>query len=207
MGDDLFGPGIAITWPISSEAESQERLKFHMSKQKDRFLADESTNYLKIVDDDSNEIISIARWHYYPQGFVYAERIGFEVRGAPAEGEIFPLGLNVELHDWMFRQRDAERDNWTVRDGPCWILMHMVTRPSQRGRGAAGMLIEWGVKKAEENGVPAYLEAAKLAMPLYEKFGFRQVGELISMDLRGHGVDLDFVIAKMAILPNAEGVN
>lgn len=42
------------------------------------------------------------------------------------------------------------------------VLMNMVTRESHRGRGAAGMLINWGAKQAEAESVPASLEASVL---------------------------------------------
>jgi GNAT superfamily N-acetyltransferase len=54
--------------------------------------------------------------------------------------------------------------------------MHMVTRASQQGRGAAKMLIKWGMEQAERHGVPAYLEAGVKGKPVYEKLGFGQVG-------------------------------
>ena len=79
--------------------------------------------------------------------------------------------------------------------------MHLVARPSHRGRGAAGMLIDWGVEKSKVDGIPAYLEAAAMAQPLYEKHGFRQCGELVVVEMRAYGVDLDFVMAKMKFDP------
>lgn len=79
--------------------------------------------------------------------------------------------------------------------------MNMVTRESQRGRGAAGMLISWGVRQAEAAGVPAYLEASVLGKPAYTKYGFQQVGEAIHCSLRPYGADVVFVLAHMAKLP------
>ena len=39
------------------------------------------------------------------------------------------------------------------------------------------MLLKWGLEQAKKDGCPAYLEAAPDAKALYEKHGFRQVGE------------------------------
>lgn len=200
VGDDLVGPPTPICWPVSSQTEAQERLRFHMSKQRGRFLGDRSATYLKIVDEDTKEIVSIARWHYYPNGYSYADGIGWEIH-SPVEGQAFPSGMNIELHNFILSARDAERKNWMAKDEPCWILMHLVTRPSQRGRGAAGMLIEWGVERAKADGVPAYLEAGVMGRPIYEKHGFQQIGELMVLNMRAYGVDMDFVMAKMGIIP------
>jgi hypothetical protein len=79
--------------------------------------------------------------------------------------------------------------------------MHLVTRISQRGRGAAAMLIDWGVERAQKDGAPAYLEAGATAITVYAKHDFQQFGNLMSLDLRPSGVEMDFVMAKMGFLP------
>jgi len=203
VGDDLVGPPTPICWPISSPMEAYERLQFHMSKQRSRFLGDRSATYLKIIDEDTKEIISIARWHKYPNGYSYAKEINWELH-SPIEGQPFSQGMNIELHNFILSVRDAERINWMTKDEPCWILMHLVTRPSHRNRGAASMLINWGIEKARLDGIPVYLEAGAIARPIYEKHGFQQVGELMVLDLRAYGVDMDFVMAKMEINPQKQ---
>lgn len=80
--------------------------------------------------------------------------------------------------------------------------MHMVTRASQRGKGAARLLIQWGIEQAEKSGVPAYLETGVMGRLIYEKMGFNQVGELMGLDLRLFGVETTFVMAKMAYIPS-----
>ncbi|KAH6713729.1 hypothetical protein BKA61DRAFT_688960 [Leptodontidium sp. MPI-SDFR-AT-0119] len=199
-GDDLIGLPTPICWPVSSKSEAKERLKFHMSQQRKRFLGDRTATYLKVIDDETEEIISIARWHYYPNGYSYADGIGWEIH-SPVEGKPFPEGMNIELHNYILQERDGKRKDWMVENEPCWILMHLVTRGSQRGRGAAGMLINWGIEKAREDGVPVYLEAGVVGRPVYEKRGFQQIGELLVLDVRSYGLDMTVVIAKMGILP------
>lgn len=200
VGDDLVGPPTPVCWLVSSPAEAEKRLRFHMAKQRSRFLGDRTATYLKIIDEDTGEIVSIARWHYYPRGYSYTDGIEWEVH-SPIEGQLFPEGMNIELHNFILSARDAERQNWMVKDEPCWILMHMVTRASQRGRGAAGMLIDWGIEKARAGGVPAYLEAGVMGKPIYEKRGFKEMGDPMLLDLRPYGVEMDFAMAKMGILP------
>jgi hypothetical protein len=53
------------------------------------------------------------------------------------------------------------------------------------------MLIRWGLEKAEEMKLPAYLEASKAGKPLYLKHGFKEI-DRIEYDLSkfgGEGVD------------------
>lgn len=84
--------------------------------------------------------------------------------------------------------------------------MHMVTHPSHRGKGAAGLLIRWGIEQAEKDGVPAYLEAGVMGRPIYERYGFVQIGDLLDVDLKEFGIDTVFSMCKMAYFPQANAV-
>ena len=55
-------------------------------------------------------------------------------------------------------------------------LNNVFTHPSHRRRGAAAILVEWGVKKADEMGVEAYCEGGLLGKRVYERFGYVHVG-------------------------------
>ena len=79
--------------------------------------------------------------------------------------------------------------------------MNMITRESQRRRGAAELLVTWGARQAELEGIPAYLEASVQGKPQYTKYGFKEVGEASHCDLKPYDLDLVFVIAHMARLP------
>jgi len=50
------------------------------------------------------------------------------------------------------------------------------THPEHRNRGAGSLLVEWGVRKADEMRVEAYVEAALMGKSVYEKHGFVVVG-------------------------------
>ena len=67
------------------------------------------------------------------------------------------------------------------------------------------MLISYGVERAREDGVPAYLEATASGMPVYQRCGFRQVGDVVPWDMRPYGIDLMFNLAKMAYFPEEFG--
>lgn len=198
-GDDLVGPPTPVCWPVSSQEAAHTRLYLHMAKQRSRFLGDKSAAYLKVVDDSTREIVAIARWHYYPAGYSYESGIQWETYSA-VEAAAFPEEMNIGLHNFILSARDAGRQNWMVKGEPCWILMHLVTRSSRRNQGAAGLLIDWGVQLSTTHGVPVYLEAGALGRPVYEKHGFRQIGDLVTLDLRPFGVEMDFVLARMGFL-------
>ena len=52
------------------------------------------------------------------------------------------------------------------------------THPDQRCRGAGNLIMDWGVKKADELGVESFIEATKIGKRLYENNGF----VLVSID-------------------------
>jgi GNAT superfamily N-acetyltransferase len=79
--------------------------------------------------------------------------------------------------------------------------MHMVTLPSHRGKGAAGLLIKWGIAQAEKDQIPAYLEAGVMGRPIYERCGFVQIGDLLQVELKEFGVDMSFTMCKMGYFP------
>lgn len=82
--------------------------------------------------------------------------------------------------------------------------MHMVTHPSHRGKGAAGLLIRWGVEQAEKDQVPAYLEAGVMGRPIYKRYGFVQIGDLLEVDLKEFDVNTVFKMCKMAYFPRTK---
>lgn len=54
-----------------------------------------------------------------------------------------------------------------------WYLYAIGVDPSWQGRGVAGMLLRSRLRRCDQGGDPAYLEASKPAgVPLYQHFGF-----------------------------------
>ena len=51
-------------------------------------------------------------------------------------------------------------------------LKMLFTHPAHRKRGAGKLLVQWGVQKADEMRVEAYVEASLLGKPVYEREGF-----------------------------------
>ena len=63
-------------------------------------------------------------------------------------------------------------------------MSYIGTDPQHERRGAASMLINWGLERGKSEGVPVALESTKNAWPLYEKLEF-QSEKRILMILRG----------------------
>lgn len=208
-GDDLVAPPYPVAWPVTTRAEAKTRLKFAIAKQRRRFQNDPTAHYVKVVDAPSadqvheGEIVSIARWHYFQDGYDFASMVHWEM-AEKLPNEDWPQGFNRVLHDFILTSRDSTRKDWIGEGRPAWLLMHMVTRASHRGRGAAAMLIKWGIEQSEASGVPAYLEAGAQGRPIYTKHGFEQVGDLRRLDLHAYGVDAVFELANMVRYPQRQ---
>ncbi|RDW68676.1 hypothetical protein BP5796_09333 [Coleophoma crateriformis] len=200
-GEDLVAPPTPICCTVKTREEAETRLRFHFDKQRSRFIGDPTVRYMKVIDTaNENSIISIARWHFYTSGYNFDTEIPWETHNSTS-GQSIPQGFNIPLHNYILTRRDAARASWIPANSPCWILMHMVTHPSHRGKGAAGLLIRWGIEQAEKHHVPAYLEAGVMGRPIYERFGFVQRGDLLEMDLKEFDVDMKFIMCKMAYVP------
>jgi GNAT superfamily N-acetyltransferase len=65
--------------------------------------------------------------------------------------------------------------------------LHMLhTDPEYQGQGAGGALMEWGKQKADELGLPTYLESSAKGHRFYQKHGFKDV-QVMTMDLSQYG--------------------
>ncbi|KAF4635646.1 hypothetical protein G7Y89_g2446 [Cudoniella acicularis] len=62
-----------------------------------------------------------------------------------------------------------------------WLGM-CYTDPVYRRQGAATMLMEWGVKKADELDLECFLDSTPIGVPLYKNFGFLAIDDT-SLDM------------------------
>ncbi|KAF9774348.1 hypothetical protein IL306_007649 [Fusarium sp. DS 682] len=57
-----------------------------------------------------------------------------------------------------------------------WRLGLLATSPKCQRTGIGKRLVQWGLDRCDEEGVPATLESSVQGRPLYEKMGFLEVG-------------------------------
>ncbi len=63
-------------------------------------------------------------------------------------------------------------------DGPHWYLMTVGTRSARQGQGLGSQLVELGTSRADDAGVPCYLETGTDSnIAFYRKRGFEVVGQ------------------------------
>jgi GNAT superfamily N-acetyltransferase len=55
---------------------------------------------------------------------------------------------------------------------PYFMLNTLATHPDHQGRGAGKLLLDWGLEKADAEGLVTYLNATSVGKRMYEKRGF-----------------------------------
>jgi len=152
---------ICLLFPRFTTAEGQTLLRDRLLRMQ-RDLS--SVRFVLVRDTDSGEIVSQAEWHSYD---------------ADAKGDVMQLdfleGTDEEreygrylIDTFQARRREAIAAT-TV---PLMLLDSLATDPKYQRRGAASMLVQWGLDKADEIGGEAYLEATDVGKQVYEKLGF-----------------------------------
>lgn len=68
------------------------------------------------------------------------------------------------------------------------VLALLVTSSEHRCKGAGSLLLQWGIEKAEEMGLPCYLQASEEGRRLYEKYGFEAI-DAKEFDLSEYGLE------------------
>jgi GNAT superfamily N-acetyltransferase len=78
---------------------------------------------------------------------------------------------------WRSLAADAAMHKHHPRD-PHFFVWMLAVSPRQQRTGVGRALLNTALARAEEFGMPAYLETAKPAnLPYYSSFGFREIGE------------------------------
>jgi GNAT superfamily N-acetyltransferase len=75
------------------------------------------------------------------------------------------------------------RLKWNTGRGHA-ILMYMATEKQWRRKGAATVVVQWGLDRCRERNIPAFLEASEDGAPVYARLGFEKVDDIV-VDIDG----------------------
>ena len=153
-------------------------------------------------DDPYNKIVGISEWKIYPKPRTEEEME--EERRQDAEEPMTP-GIFVPLVEEFSRIIGRLRKERMGHQA--YILLDfLATLPQHRRRGIGAMHLQWGSKKADELGLPLYLESSAMGRPLYERMGFEFVGH-IPFDARKWGSSEDLPLICMKRPPRTSSKN
>lgn len=109
-----------------------------------------------------------------------------------------PPELRLDALVSLFDPLDSSRDEIMGKENPFFMLNSLATHPDHQGRGAGKLLLDWGLKKADDEGLVTYLDGTQMARPLYEKNGF-EVKKAIEWDRTkwgGEGKDVHYCMVR-----------
>ncbi|KAK6531942.1 hypothetical protein TWF694_003106 [Orbilia ellipsospora] len=98
--------------------------------------------------------------------------------GGKADGK----DVQVDFNPAASRARMQLCDRCVIRDTlafftqPHWYLSQLMVHPEQKRKGYGRLLTLWGMRRAREEGFPAFLTASPQGERLYTSLGWRDIG-------------------------------
>ncbi|KAF9890831.1 hypothetical protein FE257_005402 [Aspergillus nanangensis] len=90
---------------------------------------------------------------------------------------LIPAGVRTPLYEEFFRLMKESRNEYVKEDD--MILDFLATLPEAQGKGVGTKLLQWGMEQADARDARVYLEATQDGYPLYSKFGWERLEDLV----------------------------
>ncbi|KAL2842548.1 acyl-CoA N-acyltransferase [Aspergillus pseudoustus] len=151
-----------------------------------RDLLDPNVYLVAVVDDSiaGEPIIAYANWvgPRPPQPLEITDD-GTNQPSTSSEGlSLYPAdGDDPALASFFFTELRKRRER-NMAGRTCFYLAALVCHDEHQGRGAGGMLMRYGVDLAEKTKGDIYVEASPPGVPIYKKFGFREIDRLVVLN-------------------------
>jgi GNAT superfamily N-acetyltransferase len=129
-------------------------------------------------DRSTGNIVGVSWWAMTgepPKGRAAIDK-SFEQDLEKREMEPPVEGINQELNDAFFKAAYYSEME-TVAGQPYICLRILAVNPKYHRCGVGSLLLRQALDKADELGLPVYLDCGVMGKPLYERFGFKNVGD------------------------------
>ncbi|KAK8048059.1 acyl-CoA N-acyltransferase [Apiospora saccharicola] len=139
-------------------------------------LKDPHSRYVLAVDDTQSgdaAVVALAKWVTPGAGPKSAEAEEWAAQMDWPEDVDGALGAEFFT---MLEKKHKEH----MGTRPHWYLELLAVRKSHHGKGLGKHLLSWGLERADQDGVEAYLQASPAGVPLYRKYGFEDI-ETVTM--------------------------
>ncbi|OGE53953.1 hypothetical protein PENARI_c007G02783 [Penicillium arizonense] len=181
LGRRLF----AEVFPTSSVPQMSE----YKTKVGMKHLADPNMHVLKIHDEASGELVAYSRW-LIPEALGYGPTVPTLSEQAVAFAKdpvaYAPRPMKEEVYNAFKQMLENARKRYTTENDI--VLDLLATLPAYQGRGFGTAVLKWGIEKADTSKSRIFLEATPEGVPLYLKYGWKQLEE-VTMDYRPFGGD------------------
>lgn len=135
-------------------------------------------NCFTAKDINSGEVLGIAWWDRNEDPPETKAEIDEAYNKAHEQREHDPpvQGMNKEL-DQAYYRASFYSEMQTVAGRPYTCLRVLAVSPKHHRRGVGTKLLRQGLEKADRLGLPVYLDCGVMGKPLYERYGFKNVGD------------------------------
>ncbi|KUJ24598.1 uncharacterized protein LY89DRAFT_776679 [Mollisia scopiformis] len=144
---------------------------------------DPSSRWIYVTDEETGEVIAGTQWNIFEQNPYAKEAEPMAPYWLP-EGAFKDVASQV-LYQFL-SNRTAKMKEPHILNNFCFV------HPKHRRRGAGRLMMQWGADKADELGLPAYVEATDDGLQLYKEYGFKVESEL-SLDPSVENPSEDFI--------------
>lgn len=178
-----FVPGIMELMYPNGMSEEDRRHAADAMRRADSYHPDRMQCF-KVVDTDLpdsdpfDKVVGVSHWKIFPRERS-EEDMQKEKEQSDKDDEVYgdPPALNAEVIE-EFGARTKEYKEKHLGRRPYVLLHVLATRPEHMRRGIGAISMKWGVEKADELGLPMYLEGSPKGVGLYRKWGFEEVDVL-----------------------------
>ncbi|KAI1494064.1 acyl-CoA N-acyltransferase [Biscogniauxia mediterranea] len=160
---------------------SLKQTQEYWSRSIDSELRNPNAHFVLVTDTASSppgQVIGFAKW--------------IEPRTAssppPPPQHPWPQGADTAFADEFFGTL-AKKHTEIMGDRPHWFLELLGVRTEYQKRGAGGILLRWGLQRADEAQVEAFLDSSPAGAALYAKHGFKTVDAVPFDDPGGEYVE------------------
>ncbi|OIW35218.1 hypothetical protein CONLIGDRAFT_639518 [Coniochaeta ligniaria NRRL 30616] len=155
-----------------------------MQRSIDAWLADPShnTQIVKAVDDEDGQIVGWACWVLRDDAQAKsspsapAQEPGAQTLPPQPQPSSTPPSDPARALGALMRADTTRWEEAYLSSKKTMVLQALATAPSHQGRGIGTQLVQWGVDRADAEGLPCWAHASPAGYALYEPTGFREVG-------------------------------
>ncbi|KAJ5319756.1 hypothetical protein PENANT_c026G03535 [Penicillium antarcticum] len=154
-----------------------------------KHLANPNMHVLKIHDEASGELVAYSRW-MIPEALGYGPTVptlseqAMEFAKDPVQ--YAPQPMREDIFNAFKQILENARKRYTTEKDI--VLDLLATLPAYQGQGYGSAILKWGIEKANASKSRIFLEATPEGVPLYLKYGWKQLEE-VTMDFEPFGCD------------------
>lgn len=129
------------------------------------------------VDGDTGVMVGFVKWNFYKTERPESEWNKREKVDWWGVGENENKEMKRKAEAYLETTEGTRQRIWGGR--PHALCALLCVHPDHQRQGAGTLLMHWGIERARDMGLPAYLEASFEGYPLYKKLGFRDIDSMI----------------------------